>query len=182
MISKIWWTGGSGRCRAMTSFMGPVTETPPEEMEKVLNINLMGPFILSKLILPGMIEKSWGRIINISSIAPRVNPPHSATYNISKAGLNSLTTSLSREVGASGISVNALAPGLVLTDRIKNSRIPGLAAASGKTEEEILESMTSRSDTKRLSTEDELAQTVLFLCSRAARNISGEIIEISGGF
>lgn len=166
----------------ISGFMGPVIETPTEKLDSVLRVNQEAPFILSKILLPGMIKQGFGRIINISSVAARVNPANSATYNMSKAALNSFTRSLSREVASKGITVNALAPGLVLTERIKTQRLPGLAKATGKTPEQILKSMTLRSDTGRLTTETEIAQSVLFLCSPAAANISGEIIEMSGGY
>ena len=166
----------------VSGFMGPVTGTPLEELTAVLRVNLEAPFQLAKLVLPEMTAKGYGRIVNISSVAARVNPPNSVTYNISKAGLNSLTASLSREVASRGITVNALAPGLVLTDRIRNSRLPGLARETGKTPDELLAGMTAKTDTRRLTTEEELAQAVLFLCSPGAGNISGEIIEMSGGY
>jgi NAD(P)-dependent dehydrogenase (short-subunit alcohol dehydrogenase family) len=166
----------------ISGHMGPVAATPLKELQSVLEVNLSAPFHLAQKVIPSMQEKGFGRIINISSVAPRVNPAFSVTYNMSKAGLNSFTASLSREVAASGITVNALAPGLVMTDRIKTKRLPGLAAESGKTEEEILNGMKSKSDTKELTTEEELAETVLFLSSKSARNISGEIIELSGGY
>lgn len=167
---------------AISGFMGPVADTPPEELDKILRVNLMAPFHLARLVLPGMTAQHYGRIINISSVAPRINPPNSATYNISKAGLNALTVSLSREAAVSGVTVNALAPGLVLTDRIKNARLPGLASETGQTPDQLLAAMTARTDTRRLTTEDEVAKTVLFLCGPAARNITGEIIEMSGGY
>ncbi|MDC7239385.1 MAG: SDR family NAD(P)-dependent oxidoreductase [Spirochaetales bacterium] len=166
----------------ISGFMGPVSGTPLDELRSVLEVNLTAPFHLAAKVLPAMQSAGYGRIINISSVAPRVNPPFSVTYNMSKAGLNSLTSSLSREVAADGVTVNAVAPGLVLTDRIKNKRLPGLAAEKGLSEEQLLEGMKSKSDTRELTSEEELAQTVLFLCSEWARNISGEIIEVSGGY
>jgi len=166
----------------ISGFMGPVTDTPLTELDSIFRLNLAVPFQLSQLLLPGMIESGFGRIVNISSVAARLNPPNSVTYNISKAGLNSFTKSLSREVASKGITVNALAPGLVLTERIKTKRLPGLARETGKTADEILAGMTAKTDTQKLTTEDELAEAVLFLCSPAAGNISGEIIEMSGGY
>jgi len=166
----------------ISGFMGPVTDTPSEDFRNILRVNLEVPFQLSALVLPGMTAAGYGRIINISSVAARVNPPNSVTYNISKAGLNSFTRSLSREVASRGVTVNALAPGLVLTERIRTSRLPGLARETGKTPDELLAAMKAKTDTQRLTTEEELAQAVLFLCSSGAANISGEIIEMSGGY
>ena len=166
----------------ISGFMGPVINTPADEFSNILRVNLEAPFQISQLILPGMISNGYGRIINISSVAARVNPPNSVTYNISKAGLNSFTKSLSRETASEGITVNALAPGLVLTERIKTKRLPGLSQVTGKTPDELLAGMRAKTDTRKLTTEEELAQTVLFLCSQGAGNISGEIIEMSGGY
>ncbi len=166
----------------ISGYMGPVIDTPVDEFSHILRVNLEAPFQISQLVLPGMIAVGYGRIINISSVAARLNPPNSVTYNISKAGLNSFTRSLSRETAPEGITVNALAPGLVLTERITNIRLPGLSRATGKTTDELLAGMTAKTDTRKLTTEDELAQAVLFLCSPGAGNISGEIIEMSGGY
>ncbi|MCG8454174.1 MAG: SDR family oxidoreductase [Spirochaetales bacterium] len=167
---------------ALSGFTGPVLETPAEALDSVLAVNLVAPFLITQFLLPGMKKAGYGRIINISSVAPRVNPPHSVTYNMSKAGLNSFTASLSREVAAQGITVNAIAPGLVLTNRIKDSRLPSLAKESGRSTDEVLQAMTSRCDTKRLTTEEELADAAAFLCTPSARNITGQILEMSGGY
>lgn len=167
---------------AVSGFMGAVVDTPMEEVEDVLKVNLTSTFHLSKLFLPNMIENGFGRIINISSVAPRVTPANSATYNMSKAGMNALTRTLSREVASFGITVNAIAPGLVLTDRIKQSRLPGMAERIGTTPEAVLEKLTAESDTKRLTKEEDVAELVMFLASRASQNITGEIVNIAGGF
>ncbi len=166
----------------ISGFMGPVADTPLEELNAVFEVNLNAPFHLAKLVIPGMTEKGFGRIINISSVASRVTPAWTTTYNMSKAALDAFTASLSREIASRGITVNSVAPGLVLTERILTKRVPGLAAERGISEEDVLNGMKSKSDTRRLTTETELAGTILFLCSPAAGNISGEVIEMSGGY
>ncbi|MCP5104809.1 MAG: SDR family oxidoreductase [bacterium] len=167
---------------AISGFMGAVADTPMKDVADVLKINLISTFHLSKLVLPKMIEKRFGRIINISSVAPRVTPANSATYNMSKAGLNALTRTLSREVAIHGITVNAIAPGLVLTERIMKSRLPGMAKKSGTTPEEVLAQMTANTDTRQLTKEEDVAELVMFLASKASQNITGEIVNIAGGF
>ncbi len=165
----------------ISGFMGPVIETPIQQVEKVLKVNLTSIFLLSKLVLPKMITNKFGRIINISSVAYRKNTPNSASYNISKAGLNTLTKTLSKEVASHGITVNAIAPGLVLTERILNSRLPGMAKESGISPEEMLARLTIDTDTGRLTREEDVAELVLFLSSNASQNITGEIINVAGG-
>jgi 3-oxoacyl-[acyl-carrier protein] reductase len=166
---------------AISGYMGPVIETPMQQVEKVLKVNLTSIFLLSKLVLPKMIKKKFGRIINISSVAYRKNTANSASYNISKAGLNTLTKTLSKEVAQHGITVNAIAPGLVLTERILNTRLPGMAEKSGISTDEMLARLTVDTDTGRLTREEDVAELVLFLSSNASQNITGEIINVAGG-
>jgi NAD(P)-dependent dehydrogenase (short-subunit alcohol dehydrogenase family) len=167
---------------AISGYMGPIVETPIEEVEKVLKINLTSVFHLCKLVLPKMIENKFGRIINISSVAYRKFPPNSATYNVSKGGLNILTKSLSKEVASHGITVNAVAPGLVLTERIIQSRLPGMAKKRGITPEVMMKELTAGTDTGKLTKEEDVAELVMFLASDVSSNITGEIINVSGGF
>lgn len=167
---------------AISGFMGPVMDTPIKVVEEVLQVNLTSIFHLSSLVLPRMLENGFGRIINISSVAPRVTPANSATYNMSKAGVNALTRTLSREVASGGVTVNAIAPGLVLTERIIKSRLPGMAKKSGVTPEQMLEKLTENTDTRQLTKEEDIAELVMFLASKASGNITGEIVNIAGGF
>jgi len=166
----------------ISGFMGPVVKTPIEQWDELLAVNLSSVFALCKHLVPGMIESGWGRVINISSIAYRQCLANTASYNVAKAAINALTKTLSREVAASGITVNAVAPGLVLTDRIKNVRLPGLAASLGVSASDIEAKMTADTDTKRLTTTKDIAEIVAFLATDAARNISGQVIDVAGGF
>ena len=164
-----------------SGFIGPVVETPLTEWKNLLDVNLNSVFLLCKFIIPKMIQKNYGRIINIGSIAYRKNPANTASYNVSKAGLNALTKTISKEVGQYGITVNAIAPGLVLTDRIKNVRLPGLAKTLSTSEDEIYKKMVNDTDTKQLATEEDIAELVLFLASDKGKSITSEIIDVSGG-
>lgn len=166
---------------ATSGYMGPVVDTPMEEVYNIFKINLISVFYLCKLVLPRMIENGFGRIINISSIAYRKNTPNSATYNITKTGLNSLTKTLSKEVASFGVTVNAIAPGLVLTERILKSRLPGLAEKRGISPEQMMEELTAGTDTGKLTKEEDVAELVMFLAANVSGNITGEIINVSGG-
>jgi NAD(P)-dependent dehydrogenase (short-subunit alcohol dehydrogenase family) len=100
---------------------------------------------------------------------------------MSKAALNAFTQTLAKEVGASGITVNAIAPGLVLTDRIQNERLPGMASKAGVTPNQMLEQLTKGTVTSRLTTEDDIAEATLFLASEGAAAITGQILDVSSG-
>lgn len=166
----------------VSGFMGPVVDTPIQEVENVLKVNLTSIFHLSQLVLPKMIENGYGRIVNISSVAPRRTPANSATYNMSKAGVDALTKTLSREVAAYGITVNAVAPGLVMTERIIKSRLPNIAEKTGVSPEVMLQKFKDDSDTRRLTREEDVAELVMFLASKASQNITGEVVNVAGGY
>lgn len=165
----------------ISGFMGPVMETPLEELEKIFSVNMAGTFLLTQLVLRKMTAEGWGRIINISSIATRRNPANSACYNMTKAALDSFTKTLAAEVGKFGVTVNAIAPGLILTDRIKHQRLPGMAEKAGISLDEMYQRLTAGTATGKLTEEKDIAYLAAFLASDQAANITGEIIDVSGG-
>jgi 3-oxoacyl-[acyl-carrier protein] reductase len=165
-----------------SGFMGPVTETSPEDWDKLIRINLYSAFYTSRLVIPLMISNGYGRIINISSIGYRRLLPNMASYLVSKAGLNTLTQALSLENGRFGITVNAIAPGQVSTERVLKVRLPGLSEQSGISVDEIQKAMLKESHTGKFSTIEDVAELVWFLSTEKAGNISGEIIDLAGGF
>ncbi len=164
-----------------SGFMGTVWDTPVEEWDRLIRTNLYGAFYLSRLLVPGMIQKRWGRVINISSIGYRRVLPNMASYLVSKSALNSFTKALSKEAGPFGITVNAIAPGQVSTERILKERLPGLARELGMSEEAIQQDMLKDTDTRRFSTVEDVAELALFLASDKASNITGSVIDLSGG-
>src|SRR6202012_3743850 len=96
-----------------------VWETDLDEWRKVLRINLDGPFICCKAIVPTMLQQSYGRIVNIASIAGKEGNPNAAHYSSSKAGLIALTKSLGKELAASNVAVNCITPAVVETEILK---------------------------------------------------------------
>ncbi len=165
----------------ISGYMGPIIETPVDEIETIFKVNLISLFLLAKLVVPGMMARQNGRIINISSIAYKINTPNSASYNVSKAGVNTFTKTLSKEIASKGITVNAIAPGLVLTDRIIKSRLPGMAEKQGVSIDEMMKILTKDTDSGKLSTEEDIAEMALFFASDKSKNITGEIISVAGG-
>ncbi|MDQ7783055.1 MAG: SDR family oxidoreductase [Desulfomonilaceae bacterium] len=141
----------------------------PLRWEEHLRVNLTGAFLCSKAAWTGMVKSSWGRIINISSIAGLMGAFGQPSYGASKAGLIGLTRSLALEGATAGITVNAVCPGLIHTDAIKSHK------------PEFLDRMKNRTAMRRLGTPEEVAAVVLFLASAAASYVTGAAIPVTGG-
>ena len=147
-----------------------LTDITTEEWNRFLRINLTAPFIYSRAVLPSMIRKQKGRILNISSMWGLVGASCEVHYSAAKAGLIGFTKALAKEVGPSGITVNAIAPGVIKTDMNR--------ALS----EEDLSALKEETPIGRLGAPLEVARAALFLCSEDAGFITGEILNLSGGF
>ena len=166
-------TFGSIEClinNAAISGFSLLTDITTEEWNRFLRINLTAPFIYSRAVLPSMIRKQKGRILNISSMWGLVGASCEVHYSAAKAGLIGFTKALAKEVGPSGITVNAIAPGVIETDMNR--------ALS----EEDLSALKEETPIGRLGAPLEVARAALFLCSEDAGFITGEILNLSGGF
>lgn len=147
-----------------------VTATTPEEWERVIAVNLTAPFLLSQVVVPGMRERGWGRIVNIASRAGRTGVlTGGLPYAASKAGLIGMTRALALQCAAQGITANSIAPGWVETPL--TGRTPPAAAAKA------LQAIPLG----RVAQPDEIAGIVAFLCSADAAYITGAVIDANGG-
>lgn len=160
---------------------GPVTRLGLKEWQEVLGTNLTGPFLCSRECLVHMVERQQGRIINISSMAGRTAYPLRASYSASKWGLIGLTLTLAAEVGSSNIQVNAVCPGPV-EGTVMDDVIANRARALGIPVPAMRKQFVSRTALGRMVTATDVSRMVLFLCSEAARNVTGQAIEVSAGF
>ena len=140
-------------------------------------LNLTAPYLLCRAVLPGMLKRRWGRIINVASIAGRMGLLHGAAYSTSKHGLLGLTRSLAIEVVSEGITVNAICPGPVKTST-NDARLRYDAKRLGTTFENLESTATPMG--RRLNPE-EIAHLALFLASEKARGITGQSYNIDGG-
>jgi 3-oxoacyl-[acyl-carrier protein] reductase len=139
------------------------------DFDDVINTNLKGAFNLIKAVLPHLIKKRAGRIINITSVSGICGNPGQSNYSAAKAGLIGLTKSLAKEAASRGITCNAIAPGYIETD-MTNSLPPS-----------IRETAVSLIPLKRLGKPEDIAAAAVFLASENASYITGEVIRIDGG-
>jgi NAD(P)-dependent dehydrogenase (short-subunit alcohol dehydrogenase family) len=155
----------------------PVVEFDDAFWEMSLRVNLTAPYLLCKLVLPEMLTRKWGRIINVASINGKVPSLHGAAYTASKHGLLGLTKTLALEVAREGITVNAICPGPVRTV-MNDKRIAYDANRRGISFEEQEKGMTPMG--KRLEPED-IAPLAVYLASDGAKMVTGQGINIDGG-
>ena len=147
---------------------------------RLLGVNLSGTFYCTRAALPAMLEKGWGRIINIASIAGKTGAPYIAAYAASKHGVLGLTRSVALEVASKGITANAICPGYVDTDMTSRG-IENITRKTGRPAEEALEAIKKMSPQNRLVTSDEVAAVALLLASEEGRGINGQAINVDGG-
>jgi NAD(P)-dependent dehydrogenase (short-subunit alcohol dehydrogenase family) len=158
----------------------PFMKSDEEMWERHLNINLGGTMRCAQFTLPEMIERGWGRIINIASIAGKTGAPYISAYSASKHGVLGLTRSLALEVAAKGVTVNAICPGYVDTEMTSRG-IENIVAKTGTAAEEALAALKRMSPQNRLVTSEEVAALALLLASDEGRGINGQAINVDGG-
>lgn len=158
----------------------PIIKTADELWDRHLAINLSGTFYCTRAALPQMIERGWGRVINIASIAGKIGAPYIAAYSASKHGVLGLTRSAALEVAAKGITVNAICPGYVDTD-MTTSAVENITKVTGIQAEQAMESIKKMSPQNRLVEPEEVAALALLLASEEGRGITGQAINVDGG-
>lgn len=158
----------------------PLVQLSDEEWDRVMKWNLYSTFWATRRALPGMIERSWGRVINISSVEGKHGKAVFTAYTAAKHAVNGMTKSAAREVGTAGVTINAICPGLVITDIVKQNG-PATAKAMGLTFDEMVAAFSKDSAIERPVTLEEVAAVALLLASNAGSGITGMALSVDGG-
>ena len=151
-----------------------------DDWNRTLAVNATGSFLCSRAFLPGMMERGWGRVINVASVAGRVGSRYTSAYAASKHAVLGMTRSAAAEMVGTGVTVNALCPGYVNTP-MTDGTIEQVMARSGMTREAALEALLATVSQKRLVEPDEVGDAVLYLCGEGARSVNGQAVVIDGG-
>jgi NAD(P)-dependent dehydrogenase (short-subunit alcohol dehydrogenase family) len=159
----------------------PVAELPVEEWQRVLDVNLTAHFVCAQCVIPGMIARGGGVIVNMSSVAGRIGQPNRSPSVASKWAVRGLTATLARELAPHNISFNAILPGSVRGARIERV-IKAFAEKNRITIADAEKHYLSRQASKAYVEPEEIAATILFLASDQAKSINGQFIGLDGGF
>ena len=155
---------------AGVSVSGLVTDTTEAEWDRLFNVNVKGMFLVAKAVLPYMISRQSGKIINVSSIWGITGASYEVAYSTTKAAVIGFTKALAREVGPSGIQVNCVAPGVIDTDMNTNL------------DKQSLDDLKEQTPLGAIGTPEDVAQTILFLAGENSNFITGQVISPNGGF
>lgn len=158
----------------------PLVKLSDDAFDLAIKWNLHSTFWACRRALPGMLERAFGRIINISSTEGKVGKPVFTAYTAAKHAVNGLTKSLAQEVGAGGVTVNAICPGLIITDIVRNNG-PATAKALGMTFDEMIDMFAQEAAIKRPNTVEEVAAMAVLLASDAGAGITGATLSVDGG-
>jgi 3-hydroxybutyrate dehydrogenase len=166
--------GGSGA-------LAPIAELSEAAWENDLRLNLTSAFLATRAALRHMLPAGYGTIINISSVEGKIGSPSMGAYVAAKHGMNGLTKAVAAEVGRSGITVNAICPGLILTDAVRDGG-PELAKSLGMTFDEMVDTLfRSKTLTGELNTVAQVADLAMLLAGPTGRGITGALLSVDAG-
>ena len=158
----------------------PFSRTSHALFERMMAEHLYGPLYCMRSLLPDMLTKGFGRIVNIASVAGVAGAPYVTAYCAAKHAMVGLTRSLAKETIAKGVTVNAVCPGYTDTDLVTKG-VAAITARTGRSAEDAQSMLLAHNPLQRLITPAEVAGAVLWLCSNGAASVTGQTIIIDGG-
>ncbi len=162
--------------------VSPIVDFDPARFRLIIDLMLVSPFLLTRAVMPGMIERGWGRVVNISSVHGLRASPFKSAYVSAKHGLEGLSKVTALEGGAHGITSNCINPGYVRTPLVER-QIADQARVHGIPEDEVVERiMLTESTIKRLVEPTEVASLAAWLCSHDAGMVTGASYTMDGGW
>jgi 3-hydroxybutyrate dehydrogenase len=162
--------------------VSPVEDFPTAKWDAIIAINLSAVFHTTRLALPAMKAKGWGRIVNTASAHSIVASPNKSAYVAAKHGVAGFTKTVALEAARDGVTVNCISPGYVWTPLVEN-QIPDTMKARGLTREQVMNDvLLAAQPTKRFVTPEEVAALAVFLCRDEAASITGANISMDGGW
>jgi len=162
--------------------VSPVEDFQPEKWNAILAMNLSAVFHTTRLTIPSMKQKGWGRIINTASAHSLVASPNKSAYVAAKHGVAGFTKTVALEAAKDGVTVNCISPGYVWTPLVEN-QIPDTMKARNMTREQVMNDvLLAAQPTKRFVTPEEVAALALFLCREEAKSITGTNLSMDGGW
>jgi len=162
--------------------VSPVEDFPPEKWDAIIAINLSSAFHTTRLAVPAMKAKQWGRIINTASAHSLVASPFKSAYVAAKHGIAGFTKTVALEVATSGVTVNCISPGYVWTPLVEQ-QIPDTMKARNMSREQVMNDvLLAGQPTKQFVTVEQVAALALFLCREEAASITGANLSMDGGW
>lgn len=158
----------------------PFGKTDAALWQRMLDVNLTGTFHCTQAALPGMLEASWGRIVNVASTAGLVGYRYVSAYVAAKHGVIGLTRALALEVATKGVTVNAVCPGYTETDIVREA-VANIVARTGRSEDQARAELAAGNPQKRLVQSEEVASAVAWLCLPEAGAMNGQSVAVAGG-
>lgn len=163
-------------------FVSPVEDFPVDKWNTIIALNLTAAFHTTRLAVPAMKAKGWGRIINTASAHSKVASPFKSAYNAAKHGLDGFTKTIALELAEFGITANCVSPGYVWTPLVEN-QIPDTMKARGLTREQVINDvLLVKQATKKFVQVEEIGAVVTFLCRDEAQNVNGANWSVDGGW